>query len=206
MKSSVPNSIFTSIMLAFLFFFIACDKEVIEKEPHNYINILEKEYKINNVMWRSTGQRDLIFNDNQQVFTHYEYFLLLSDGTITWNGPSAENATYLVVLQFYTTIKDHDLQFTGGTFDAVSTSDFYNNNSPTDKDFFTVFLIRIDQNGDSKFSTRDNDKFVDGTNGQVSVTVTGDNFTVTFKNKTTPPDPITPITGGYTGVMEVIVE
>ncbi len=203
------NSLHKRVLLCFLlgtFITISgCDDTDDEPaKPDNQIIIQGKKYAINDIILSSQGAVDLSYHDGVSKNTHYSFGLIFSDGELTIpNGPTATNSTYIVSMAFFTTIDDHTEEFTGGEFEAFDPLSFFRGESPEFENFFTTFFIRIDMNGDSKYDAADNDKFMDASMGTISSTGSGENFTFNFDNSISDPDPNTPVTGSFEGVVDL---
>ena len=210
MKRSLYATIFLSFLLVLLITFNGCDSDdekPVKPEPDNHIVIQGKKYMINDIILRSTGPADLIYHGGVMKNTHYGFSLYLSDGKLTIpNGPTATNSTYIVVVAFFTTIADHTDKFTGGEFQALDPPAFFRGESPEFQNFFTTFFIRIDANGDSKYDASENDIFRDASVGTISATGSGEEFTFTFANTINDPDPNTPVTGNFEGIVELMFD
>lgn len=143
-----------------------------------------KDYKINDAVLKYWGELDFT-NDNQENFTHYYYWMIFSDGTITLSSGnmSVTNATYFVPVMLATTISGHGPSFEGGNFPSVLPSDYFGRKAPVDKNFFTTFLFRFDINNDMAFDATD--LFVDASDGEFTVDGQGDAFKVVFNTMTT---------------------
>lgn len=201
----------TKIVLYFLLVTLitsgGCDNDNNEPaKPDNHIVIQGKKYIINDIILGKQGPMDLLYHDGVSENTHYSFGLTFSDGELTIpNGPTATNSTYIASIAFFTTIDGHTEDFTGGEFNGFDPPAFFRGESPKSENFFTVFFIRIDTNGDSKYSGADNDKFMDASIGTITAIGSGDNFRFIFNNTISDPDPNTPVTGSFDGVVELVI-
>lgn len=197
------RSIINFLLVAFLLLTLSCgkeDKEVV-KPVENKFSYKGQEYKINDAVFRYFGETNFT-NDEENINTHYWHWIILSDGKINGINLTASNATYLLVMGVATVMKDHTEEFKGGTFNSVSAEDFHGRKSPSDQNFFTTCLIRIDTNNDSIFSPED--IFIDASNGQITIVGEKNNFELNLNLKTTDTPTIESVKGTYDGVFEVI--
>jgi hypothetical protein len=202
MKYHFRNMIVISMISTLILFHSSCDKDEATPAPDNHINVLGTKFQITHATLTYLGEADLIYNDNQEILTHYAYSFVFADAPITLiNGPTADGATCLFSFAVYTTIAGHSPEFEGGTFNALDPQDFFGAASPTDEDFFTVFFIRFDDSEDNSFNPQ---AFADGSQGQIIISGRGDKYKVTFKNGTTDRSPNTAITGSYDGTFQVV--
>lgn len=204
MNSTLHTKIILYFLLVTLITIGGCDTADDEPaEPDNHIIIQGKKYVINDIILSKQGPVDLLYHDGVAKNTHYSFGLTFSDGELSMpNGPTATNSTYIVSMAFFTTIDGHTEEFTGGEFNAFDPPAFFRGESPEFENFFTTFFIRIDTNGDSKYDAADNDKFMDASIGTITALGSGDNFSFDFDNTINDPDPHTPVTGSFDGIVE----
>lgn len=205
MNSSLQSRILLYLLLGTLITIGGCDDADDEPaKPDNHIVIQGKKYVINDIVLSRRGPVDLLYHDGVAKNTHYSFGLTFSDGELTIpNGPTATNSTYIVSIAFFTTIDDHTEEFPGGEFNALDPPAFFRGESPEFENFFTTFFIRIDTNGDSNYNAADNDKFMDASIGTISSTGSGENLRFNFDNSINDPDPNTPVTGSFEGIVEL---
>ena len=176
----------------------SCDKE--ENKPDNHILFNGKKYVINTATLKYAGEVDLRYLDRQIGKTHYEYSIQFSDGIIDpQNSSHITNATYLVTFSVYATMADHSLDLTGGTFTGVHPQEVFGGRAPLDKNFYSMFILRVDDNGNGAFNQ--NETWADGIEGEVVMTGSDNKFTVTIDTSDAAAN--VSIDGRYEGIFEV---
>ncbi len=193
-----------------LLFVLSCKKKEDPAPPAHSFTFKGKTYDIKDVVYKNWGASDLIY-DASTANTHYAGWIVVSDGTISIKGTdiSATNATYIVPLTVVMRIDGSDGSFKAGTYTSVLSSNFFAGNFPHDKDFFSQFLFRFDQNSDSKFGPED--LWVDGSNGTLTLTNLASTVKIEFNVNSTaegtgtlPENVGLPIVGKYEGAIRVL--
>lgn len=178
----------------------SCDQDDGPDAPDNHIVLNGSKLVIKHARLTYSDPIDLRFQDPNIGVTHYVHGMRFTDGDLDPdNDFYIENGTYKVTFSIFTTMSDHTSEFTGGTFSAVHPQDVLGGRAPLDESFYSYFILRVDDNGNGVFDQ--GETWYDGLAGQIGITGSGNNFTVTFD--TNDPGHNTTVAGSYQGIFEV---
>ena len=186
--------------LAFILFLISC-KEEEEEKIDNHIVFNGSKLTIKAARLTYNEPADLRYHDPEIGPTHYYQTMRFTDGDLDpVNDFYIENGKYKLTFSVFTLMDSHGPELTAGTFNPVHPQDFFGGRAPLDENFYTFFILRVDDNGNGVFDH--GETWYDGLAGHIVIEGAGENFTVTID--TNDPGTNSTVTGNYKGLFEVL--
>lgn len=180
---------------------ISCKEEDENEKIDNHIIFNGSKLTIKHARLTYNEPADLRYNDPEIGVTHYYQTMRFTDGEIDpVNDFYIENGKYRLTFSVFTTMDSHGPELKGGTFTPVHPQDFFGGKAPLDQNFYTFFILRVDDNGNGVFDH--DDTWYDGLAGQIVIEGAGNSFTVTID--TNDPASNSTVAGSYKGSFEVL--
>jgi hypothetical protein len=179
----------------------SCNKDDGPDKPDNHITFNGSKLVIKHARLTYDDPADVRARDADIGVTHYSQSMRFTDGDVdTQNDLYIENGTYKLTFSIFTTLTGHTSEFTGGTFSPVHPQDYFGDKAPLDESFYTFFIMRVDDDGNGIFDA--DETWYDGLEGQIGITGSGNNFTVTID--TSDPGHNMTADGSFKGIFEII--